>query len=180
MCVHVCTDVEEEEQGNDWLFTVIADIITAHNDMVELPRQVASQPFKRLLPQQQSTAYPTEIATANCIIPHFKMYVAHKSVSISMLSLYIVYASSKIKRFYRLACISKRTSFSILVQLPKHTSIIGKVQNYSGLHYGKVYKLLYIQKNYGIPTTRWAHFAYQLGSLKHTNAWLWYLSCWYT
>ena len=71
------TDVEEEEQGNDWLFTVIADIITAHNDMVELPRQVASQPFKRLLPQQQSTAYPGEIATANCIIPHFKMYVAN-------------------------------------------------------------------------------------------------------
>ena len=80
--MYVRTDVEEEEQGNDWLFTVIADIITAHNDMVELPRQVASQPFKRLLPQQQSTAYPGEIATANCIIPHFKMYVANKPPSI--------------------------------------------------------------------------------------------------
>ena len=94
-CLYVRTDVEEEEQGNDWLFTVIADIITAHNDMVELPRQVASQPFKRLLPQQQSTAYPGEIATANCIIPHFKMYVANKPpsiVSTAMLSqLYCAY-----------------------------------------------------------------------------------------
>ena len=68
------SDVEEEEEGNDWLFTVIADIITAHNDMVELPRQVASQPFLRLLPNQQAKAYPREITTANCIIPQFKKY----------------------------------------------------------------------------------------------------------
>ena len=67
--------MEEEEEGNDWLFTVIADIITAHNDMVELPRQVALRPFLRLLPQQQSTAYPREITTANCIIPQFRKYV---------------------------------------------------------------------------------------------------------
>ena len=67
-------DAEEEEERNDWLFTVIADIITAHNDMVELPRQVASQPFLRLLPLLQSTAYPREITTTNCIIPHFRTY----------------------------------------------------------------------------------------------------------
>lgn len=70
-----CLDVEEEEEGNDWLYTVIADIITAHNDMVELPKQVASQPFRRLLPNQQATAYPREITNASCIIPQFKKYV---------------------------------------------------------------------------------------------------------
>ena len=68
------SDVEEEEEGNDWLFTVIADIITAHNDMVELPKQVASQPFSRLLPDEQAKAYPQEITTANCIIPQFKRF----------------------------------------------------------------------------------------------------------
>ena len=70
------TDVEEQEEGNDWLFIVIEDIITAHNDMVELPKQLASQPFVRLLPQQQSTAYPREMTTANCIIPQFRGWVA--------------------------------------------------------------------------------------------------------
>ena len=69
------TDVEEEEEGNDWLYTVIADIVVAHNDMVELPKQVASQPFLRLLPNQQATAYPQEITTASCIIPPFKRYI---------------------------------------------------------------------------------------------------------
>ena len=69
------SDTEEEEEGNDWLFTVIADIITAHNDMVELPERMASQPFLRLLPNQQAKAYPCEMTTANCIIPQFKKYV---------------------------------------------------------------------------------------------------------
>ena len=64
--------MEEEEEGNDWLFTVIEDIITAHNDMVDLPKQVASQPFRRLLPNIQDKAYPQEITTANCIIPQFR------------------------------------------------------------------------------------------------------------
>ena len=67
--------MEEEEEGNDWLFTVIADIITAHNDMVELPKQLASKPFLRLLPNQQAQAYPHEITTASCIIPQFRKYV---------------------------------------------------------------------------------------------------------
>ena len=67
----------EEEGGNDWLFTVIEDIIRTHNDMVELPQQVAPQQFLRLLPQQQSTAYPREITTSNCIIPHLRSYVLH-------------------------------------------------------------------------------------------------------
>lgn len=71
----IVTDVEEEEEGNDWLFTVIADIITSHNAMVELPKQVASQSFQRLLPNQQAKAYPREIATTSCIIPQFRKYV---------------------------------------------------------------------------------------------------------
>ena len=71
------SDVEEEEQGNDWLYTVIADIILAHNSFVEGPRLVPSQPFRRLLPDDQATAfaYPQEITTANCIVPQFEKYV---------------------------------------------------------------------------------------------------------
>ena len=72
--VFLCADGEEEE-GNDWLFIVIADIITAHNDMLDLSQQVACQPFLQLLPESQSTAYPREITSANCIIPPLKMYV---------------------------------------------------------------------------------------------------------
>ena len=67
--------MEEEEEGNDWLFIVIVDIITSHNAMVDLPNQVASQSFRRLLPDKQAKAYPQEITTTSCIIPQFGKYV---------------------------------------------------------------------------------------------------------
>jgi hypothetical protein len=59
----------EEEAGNDWLFIVIADIITAHNTMLDLPRQLASQPFIRLLPNKQTEAFPNEITATHSIVP---------------------------------------------------------------------------------------------------------------
>jgi hypothetical protein len=61
-----------EEDGNDWLYIVIADIINAHNDMVELPKRLASPAYLRLLPQQQAKAYPGEVTGADCIVPEFK------------------------------------------------------------------------------------------------------------
>ena len=64
--------MEEEEERNDWLFTVIADIITAHNSLVEMPRLVSSQAILHLLPDELAKAYPQEITTANCIIPQFR------------------------------------------------------------------------------------------------------------
>lgn len=67
----IVTDVEEEDKGNDWLFTVIADIITSHNAMVDLPNQVASRSFQRLLPDKQAKAYPQEITASSCIIPQY-------------------------------------------------------------------------------------------------------------
>ena len=63
-----CSD-GEEEAGNDWLFIVIADIITAHNAMLDLPRQLASQPFIRLLPNKQTEAFPNEITATHSIVP---------------------------------------------------------------------------------------------------------------
>ena len=62
------------EEGNDWLFIVIADIITAHNDMVDLPERMVTKPFLRLLPNEQAKAYPHEMTTTNCIVPQFKKY----------------------------------------------------------------------------------------------------------
>ncbi|CAI8040342.1 hypothetical protein GBAR_LOCUS22485 [Geodia barretti] len=59
----------EDEAGNDWLFIVIADIITAHNAMLDLPRQLASQPFIRLLPNKQTEAFPNEITATHSIVP---------------------------------------------------------------------------------------------------------------
>lgn len=68
-------DVEEEEQGNDWLFTVIADIVGAHNLAIEnLYNIIYSQKqlhLTRLLPDQPAKVLPTEVTEKNCIVGNF-------------------------------------------------------------------------------------------------------------
>ena len=61
--------VEEEDEASDWLYLVMMDIIGAHNAMVDLQTQLESQPFLRLLPNKHTKARPSEITTANCIVP---------------------------------------------------------------------------------------------------------------
>ena len=69
----------QEEEGNDWLFTVIAHIVNAHNlaienmysvihsqDQFHLKKQLSDQPAKILL---------TEITDATCIIGKLTRYV---------------------------------------------------------------------------------------------------------
>ncbi len=68
-------DVVEEEQGNDWLYTVIADIVSAHNAFIEsLYSIVTSQeqsPLARLLPEQAGRVYTTEVNDNHCIVGRF-------------------------------------------------------------------------------------------------------------
>lgn len=73
------SDVEEEEQGNDWLFTVIADIVETHNLAIEnLYNIVHSQKqlhLTRLLPEQPPKVLPTEVTEKNCIVGSFTRWV---------------------------------------------------------------------------------------------------------
>lgn len=69
-------DVTDEEQGNDWLYTVIADIVAAHNAFIEsLYAIVSSQeqcPLARLLPDEPTRVYTTEVNDNHCIVGQFK------------------------------------------------------------------------------------------------------------
>ena len=83
VCVCVCehyadacvrADVEEEEQGNDWLYVVIADIITNHNHTIEnLYSMVHTNPtsLTRLLSEEPAKIFPTEVAASNAIVSNF-------------------------------------------------------------------------------------------------------------
>ena len=68
-------DSEQEEEGNDWLYTVIAHIVEAHNLAIEsLYTVIHSQDqfhLTRLLPDQPAKVLPTEVTDKNCIIGTF-------------------------------------------------------------------------------------------------------------
>lgn len=71
----VLSDVADEEEGNDWLYTVAAGIIAAHNSFIEgvySAVQAQSQaPLARLLPDESSTVYPSEVNNSNSIVGNF-------------------------------------------------------------------------------------------------------------
>ena len=72
MCL---SDVEEEEQGNDWLYLVIADIIANHNHTIEglysiLQGQGHSR-LSRLLPEEPAKILPTEVTQSSAIVSGF-------------------------------------------------------------------------------------------------------------
>ena len=70
--------MEEEEQGNDWLFTVIDDIVSAHNLVIEsLYSFVATKKMDmaRLFPDEPAKMYPSEMDETNCLVGEFKTYV---------------------------------------------------------------------------------------------------------
>lgn len=75
LAVMACTDVEEEEQGNDWLFTVIDDIVSTHNLIIETVYSfVSTNQFNalgRLLPDEPAKMYPSEIDENNCLVGEF-------------------------------------------------------------------------------------------------------------
>lgn len=75
LCCHVTADVEEEDQGNDWLYVVIADIITSHNHTIEnlysMIQAKKQLPLNRLLPEEPPRIFPMEVALSNAIISNF-------------------------------------------------------------------------------------------------------------
>lgn len=68
----------DEEEGNDWLYTVVADIITAHNSFIEgvyfsVQAQQQSS-LARLLPDEPAKVYPSEVNDLNCIVGKFRRW----------------------------------------------------------------------------------------------------------
>ena len=70
------SDVADEEEGNDWLYTVVADIIAAHNAFIEgVYSSVQAQrqaPLARLLPDEPAKVYPSEVNDSSCIVGKFR------------------------------------------------------------------------------------------------------------
>ena len=68
----------EEEEGNDWLYIVVADIIAAHNAFIEgvysyvqTQQQVS---LARLLPDEPAKVYPLEVDSSNYIAGKFERW----------------------------------------------------------------------------------------------------------
>ena len=66
------SDVEEEEQGNDWLFTVIEDIVSTHNMVIRTLDSTVKRrklcTLANVLPEKAPTAYLSEMDETNCLI----------------------------------------------------------------------------------------------------------------
>jgi len=63
--------VEEEGQGNDWLYVVMADIIAAHNQTIEnIYSLIQSHPLARLLPDEPPKVHPAEVSSSTAIVGH--------------------------------------------------------------------------------------------------------------
>ena len=78
MNLYLHTDVEEEEQGNDWLFTMINNIVSIHNLIIEKVYSYISRnklnTLSRLLPDEPTKMYPSEIDENNCLVGEFSRY----------------------------------------------------------------------------------------------------------
>ena len=76
--IYVCIflDVEKEDQGNDWLYLIIADIITRHNHVIKSFYSVIQRekPLNRFLSEEPSKILPTEVDLNSAIIT-FTEYV---------------------------------------------------------------------------------------------------------
>ena len=71
--------MEEEDQGNDWLYVVIADIVTSHNHTIEnlysMLQGRKQLPINRLLPEEPAKISPMEATINNAIVSNFSEYV---------------------------------------------------------------------------------------------------------
>ena len=71
-------DVEEEEQGNDWLYTVIADIVLAHNATIySVYSTMETQKLEiqaDIMPDEPSWIYLEEVDKTTCIIGELTEY----------------------------------------------------------------------------------------------------------
>ncbi len=74
-----CLDVEDEEEANDWLYRLIADIITSHNQIIEDLYYAIEEnehlSLSRLLPAEPAKISPLEVTSNNAIVGNFSEYV---------------------------------------------------------------------------------------------------------
>ena len=67
--LHNTPDVEAEGKGNDWLYLVIADIATRHNQMIKNFYSAAKHgSMARLLPDEPAKVLLTEFDSNSAII----------------------------------------------------------------------------------------------------------------
>ena len=67
----ISLDTPEEGEGNDWLYTVMADIVNTHNNFIEgLYTMTRSQclSVNHLLPSEPSKIPLTEFTQSHCIM----------------------------------------------------------------------------------------------------------------
>ena len=66
---YAITDMEEERQGSDWLYTVISDIIANHNKTIRnLYSSIQKHPMAHFLPCNNSEIRSTEISLNTSIV----------------------------------------------------------------------------------------------------------------
>lgn len=71
-------DIEEEGQGNDRLYLVIADIITTHNHIIGTIYsmiQAEQLPLSRLFPEKPAKISVAEVTSSSAIISNISEYV---------------------------------------------------------------------------------------------------------
>ena len=67
----ISPDTPEEEEGNDWLYAVMADIVNTHNSFIEglyTMTRSQSSPMDHLLPSEPSKIPLTEFILSHCIV----------------------------------------------------------------------------------------------------------------
>lgn len=62
--------LEEEDHGNDWLYVVLADIISTHNYIIAnvYSTRQKRKSLKQLLPEEPSTIFPTVVSMNDTIV----------------------------------------------------------------------------------------------------------------
>lgn len=69
------SDSEDENQGNDYLFIVIGDIIVYHNLVIENLYSAVQEnkelPLNRLLSERPSMIFPLEVTSSHAIVGSF-------------------------------------------------------------------------------------------------------------
>ena len=69
--------VADQAEDNDWLFTVAAAIIAAHNAFIEgvySPQVQEQSPLEWFLPDEPATVSPSEVNDSNCIVGKFERW----------------------------------------------------------------------------------------------------------
>lgn len=73
----VSPHVADQAEENDWLYTVAATIIAAHNAFIEgvySPQVQEQSPSECFLPDKPAKVSPSEVNDSNCIVGKFERW----------------------------------------------------------------------------------------------------------